>query len=237
MEEARQYLINLGFECPERQTTPDFLTSITSASERVVRPGFENKAPRTPDDFAVAWRNSQAYQRLQAEIEAHKVDHPIDGADTQVFRTGKREHQARGQRAKSPYTLSYKQQIGLCLWRAYRRFIGDPSLTVGQLGANIVIGLIVSSIYYNLDLTIGSFFQCSALLFFAAWMNAFSSALKIPTLYAQRGIIEKHARYAFYHPSCEAIASALMDMPYKVLNTIVFNVIICKSLSAWDMTF
>jgi ABC-type multidrug transport system permease subunit len=60
-------------------------------------------------------------------------------------------------------------------------------------------------------------------------MNAFSSALEILTLYAQRGIVEKHDRYAFYHPSAEAVASALMDMPYKVLNTIIFNVIICMS--------
>lgn len=233
-DEARQYFTDLGFECPERQTTPDFLTSMTSASERIVRPGFENKAPRTPDEFALAWRNSQTYQRLQAEIEAYRVDHPIDGADAQAFRAVKREHQARGQRAKSPYTLSYKQQIGLCLWRAYRRFVGDPSLTIGQLGANIAMGLIVSSIYYNLDQTTGSFFQRSALLFFAVLMNAFSSALEILTLYAQRGIVEKHSRYAFYHPSCEAIASALMDMPYKVLNTIVFNLIICKSFP-WSL--
>jgi ATP-binding cassette, subfamily G (WHITE), member 2, PDR len=230
-DEARQYFINLGFECPERQTTPDFLTSMTSPRERIVRVGFETKAPRTPDEFAAAWRNSKAYQTLQAEIEAYKVDHPIDGADAMTFRELKREQQARGQRTKSPYTLSYKQQIGLCLWRAYRRFVGDPSLTVGMLAANIAMGLIVSSIYYNLNLTTGSFFQRSALLFFAVLMNAFSSALEILTLYAQRGIVEKHDRYAFYHPSAEALASALMDMPYKVSNTIVFNLIICRSPS------
>lgn len=78
-------------------------------------------------------------------------------------------------------------------------------------------------------MTTESFFQRSALLFFAVLMNAFSSALEILTLYAQRGIVEKHARYAFYHPSAEAVSSALMDLPYKILNTIVFNLVICKS--------
>lgn len=42
-------------------------------------------------------------------------------------------------------------------------------------------------------------------------------------LYAQRGIVEKHSRYAFYHPSAEAVASALTDIPYKVINCIIFN--------------
>ena len=45
-------------------------------------------------------------------------------------------------------------------------------------------------------------------------------------MYAQRPIVEKHERYAFYHPSAEAFASMLVDMPYKILNAIFFNLII-----------
>lgn len=44
------------------------------------------------------------------------------------------------------------------------------------------------------------------------------------TLYAQRGIVEKHSRYALYHPSAEAVASILVDMPYKILNAFTFNI-------------
>ncbi|KAF5684748.1 putative ABC1 transport, partial [Fusarium denticulatum] len=47
INEAKQYFENLGFECPDRQTTPDFLTSMTSPQERRVRSGFESTAPRT----------------------------------------------------------------------------------------------------------------------------------------------------------------------------------------------
>lgn len=36
--------------------------------------------------------------------------------------------------------------------------------------------------------------------------------------------MEKHARYALYHPSAEAIASMLTDLPYKILNAFTFNV-------------
>lgn len=34
---------------------------------------------------------------------------------------------------------------------------------------------------------------------------------------------EKHDRYALYHPSAEAFASMLTDMPYKIANAIIFN--------------
>ncbi len=54
-------------------------------------------------------------------------------------------------------------------------------------------------------------------------MNAFGSALEILTLYAQRLIVEKHHRYALYHPSAEALASMLTDVPYKLANSFIFN--------------
>lgn len=220
---ARQYFVDLGFFCADRATTPDFLTSMTSPKERIVRKGFEGRVPRTPDEFAVAWRSSAAYQVVQADIEEYKTAHPIDGPDAVAFRESKRAQQAAAQRAKSPYTLSYSQQVNLCLWRGYRRLVGDPSVTLGMLTGNFFMSLIIASVYYNLQPTTSSFFQRGALLFFACLMNAFSSALEILTLYSQRPIVEKHSRYALYHPSAEAVSSMLCDMPYKVANTITFN--------------
>ncbi|KAI1637777.1 ABC-2 type transporter-domain-containing protein [Biscogniauxia mediterranea] len=222
-DEAKQYFINLGFECPARQTTPDFLTSMTSPGERIVRPGFEGKAPRTPDDFAAAWKNSAEYRALQTQIEEYKNEYPIDGPDAEAFRASKKRQQARGQRLKSPYTLSYGQQIRLCLWRGFLRLKGDPSLSLGALVGNFVMALIVGSVFYNLQFNTSSFFQRGALLFFACLLNAFASALEILTLYSQRPIVEKHSRYALYHPSAEAVASMLCDMPYKIANAIIFN--------------
>lgn len=221
---AKNYFVNLGFECPARATTPDFLTSMTSPQERIVRAGFETKAPRTPDEFAAAWKASAEYKALQAEIEEYKTIHPINGPDAEAFRASKKAQQARGQRLKSPFTLSYVQQIELCLWRGWRRLIGDPSLTLGALIGNFGMALIIASVFYNLKMTSSAFFQRGALLFFACLMNAFASALEILTLYAQRPIVEKHSRYALYHPSAEAVASMLCDMPYKVLNALVFNI-------------
>lgn len=130
IDDAKRYFIDLGFECPARQTTPDFLTSMTSPIERIVRPGMEGKAPRTPDEFAARWKNSAEYKTLQAEIEMYKDTHPLGGADAEAFRAHKKAQQAKGQRAKSPFTLSFGQQIMLCLWRAYKRLVGDPSLSI-----------------------------------------------------------------------------------------------------------
>jgi ATP-binding cassette subfamily G (WHITE) protein 2 (PDR) len=53
--------------------------------------------------------------------------------------------------------------------------------------------------------------------------NDTDTSRQILTLYAQRPIVEKHARYALYHPFAEAVASMLCDVPYKLLNAVTFN--------------
>jgi ATP-binding cassette subfamily G (WHITE) protein 2 (PDR) len=179
---AKQYFIDLGFECPPRQTVPDFLTSMTSPQERIIRKGFEDRAPRTPDEFAAAWKASVANAQLQREIEEYKNSFPINGPEAEEFRANRRAAQAKSQRKNSPYTLSYWQQIKLCVWRGFKRLITDPTITLTQLFGNVIMAVIVGSIFYNLEQTTESFYQRGALLFVGCLMSAFASALEVTIL-------------------------------------------------------
>ncbi|CAG8905870.1 unnamed protein product [Penicillium egyptiacum] len=221
--EARAYFEELGFECPERQTTPDFLTSMTSPKERLVRPGFEDKAPRTATEFEERWKKSHQHHQLMLRIEAYESEFSLGGEYLDDFVASRKAQQASGQRLKSPYTLSYMQQTSLCLWRGWKRLRADPSLTLIQLGGNTIMALVLGSIFFNLHNDTNSFYGRGGLIFFALLLSAFASVLEILTLYEQRPIVEKHNQFALYHPSAEAVASMLTDMPYKVLNTLCFN--------------
>jgi len=179
---AQEYFEKMGFEYPARQTTPDFLTSITSPQERVVREGWENRVPRTPDEFAQRWKESEERKRLIVEIDKYGQTHSIGGEYLQEFQESRRAQQAKHQRVGSPYTLSYTQQIKLCLWRGFRRLKGDPSLTFQMLFGNLIMGLILGSVFYNLQPDTSSFYQRGALLFFAVLFNAFSCALEVRSL-------------------------------------------------------
>jgi ABC-type multidrug transport system permease subunit len=44
-------------------------------------------------------------------------------------------------------------------------------------------------------------------------------------MYIQRPIVEKHARYAFYHPSAEAFSSFISSLPYKIVNVTLTSLI------------
>lgn len=220
---AKEYFVNLGFECPARQTTPDFLTSITFPAERI--PRRDCHPPRTSDEFAEVWKNSVEYKALQVEINEYNKEHPINGPDADRFRQLKQVHQAQGQRVISPFTLTYWQQVKLCMWRGWARFKADPWPAVWVMIGNTIMALIMSSLFYNMGQDTDSFYGRSVVLFMAILFNAFSSILEVMTLYAQRPIVEKQCRYAFYHPSAEAYASVLVDMPMKITSTISFNLV------------
>ena len=224
--EAQKYFEDMGFECAKRQTVPDFLTSMTNPIERLIKKGHEAQVPRTPDDFAERWHNSEARKQMLAELENFEIANPIGGPNLQAFKQSRRIQQSKAARKSSPYTLSYGSQVQLCVGRGWKRLMDDPAITLTQLFANCINALVVSSLFYNLPSNSDSLRARSSLIFFAVLLNAFGSALEILTLYAQRPIVEKHQRYALYHPSAEAFASMLCDIPAKTLNTIGFNLIL-----------
>ncbi len=58
---AKEYFIALGFSCPERQTTADFLTAVTSPSERVFQDTYTG--PRYETAEALAQDSAQQRKR------------------------------------------------------------------------------------------------------------------------------------------------------------------------------
>lgn len=83
----------MGFQCPPRQTTADFLTSLTNPEERIVKPGFEERVPRSPDEFAKMWFKSEERSRLMKDIEDFERDFPI-GTQIEQFRLSRRAQQS-----------------------------------------------------------------------------------------------------------------------------------------------
>jgi ATP-binding cassette subfamily G (WHITE) protein 2 (PDR) len=224
--DAKRFFVDMGFYCPDRQTTADFLTSLTSPGERKIRDGYEHLVPRTPDEFAARWKDSMDRKQLLGEIDAYQQEFPLHSDKYEEFSHSRAVEKAKRTRAASPYTLSYWMQIRLCLWRGFVRLKGDLTMTLTSVIGNMIMALIVASVFYDLNETTASFFSRGALLFFAILLNAFASALEIMTLWQQRPIVEKHDKYALYHPSAEAISSMVVELPSKIVTAIVFNIII-----------
>jgi len=227
-DKAKEYFERMGWYCPPRQTTGDFLTSVTNPSERQAIEGYEDKVPRTPDEFEAYWRNSSDFSELQREIQDHEQEYPMDdhSGELESFREYKRDQQSKHARPKSPYVVSVSMQIRLNAKRAWQRIWNDKASTFTPIISNIIIALIIGSVFYGTPNATAGFTSKGAVLFFAILINALSAISEINSLYSQRPIVEKHKSYAFYHPSTEAIAGIVLDIPIKFLQAVCFNIIL-----------
>lgn len=227
-EDAKAFFERQGWYCPSRQTTGDFLTSVTNPQERQPRKGMENKVPRTPDDFERYWRESPEYRKLQAEMEQYEQEFPHDaqGESLQRLRQQKNYIQAKHVRPQSPFLISVPMQVHLNTKRAYQRIWGNISATATQAALNVIMALIVGSIFYGTPNATAGFFSKGSVLFLAVLFNALTAISEINSLYAQRPIVEKHASYAFYHPFTESMAGIVADIPVKFVQAVFFNIIL-----------
>lgn len=223
---ARQFFIDMGFEPRPRQSTPDFLTSLSSPHERVARKGMEDKVPRTAAEFEQRFKQSKYYQELLQEIDQFDQEYPEHGENYDHFIGAHTAQQAKRTPKGVPFTVSPFLQIKYLARRGFQRIQGDFSMTFTSIFGNSAMALILGSVFYNLPNDTTSFYHRSALLFFAILFNAFSSLLEIFSLYEARPVVEKHRKYALYHPSCDALGSIVTELPSKVVISLVFNLIL-----------
>ena len=110
--EAKQYFQDLGFYCPDRQTTADFLTSVTDPTERRFREGYEDKAPKTPEDFERVFKNSENYKKVLADVDGYEKElEESEHADARQFKQSVKEQKSKTVSKKSSYTVSYPRQV------------------------------------------------------------------------------------------------------------------------------
>lgn len=226
-DRAQKYFEEMGWYCPPRQTTGDFLTSVTNPAERQTKEGCEDKVPRTPEEFEKYWLNSEEYKQLQREIEEHEKEYPVgDSGELTAMREYKRDAQAKHTRPNSPYVVSVPMQIKLNTKRQWQRIWNDKAATFTPIVSNIIMALIIGSVFYNTPAATAGFQAKGATLFFAILLNALTAITEINSLYAQRPIVEKHKSYAFYHPATEAMAGIVLDIPMKFALAVAFNVVL-----------
>ncbi|KAK6891692.1 Multidrug resistance protein CDR1 [Candida tropicalis] len=160
---AKEYFVNMGYKCPQRQTTADFLTSLTNPAEREPLPGYENKVPRTPQEFEAYWKKSPEYTALVNEIDSYFIE--CEKLNTrQLYQDSHVARQSNNIRPSSPYTVSFFMQVKYVIQRNFLRMKADPSIPLTTIFSQLVMGLILASVFYNLPATSGSFYYRSDLL-------------------------------------------------------------------------
>lgn len=135
-DQARQYFINLGYEPAPRQTTADFLVSVTDPKARISR---NPTAPRSAAEFATSFLRSADGEANKEDIATYvsQVVGNVERREAYV-RSAMAEH-ARTARKSSPYLLSILMQAEAVSRRSAQIFKG--TLTVKAVNLLYVLPL------------------------------------------------------------------------------------------------
>lgn len=221
---AKGYFEKMGFMCPPRQATAEFLTALTDADGlHDIKPGYENKVPRTAAEFEAYWRASPEFSQLKNEIEAYK--NRVEAEKTkELYDLSLSQEKSKYTRSKSYFTISYFQQVKLCTTRGFQRIYGDKAFTITNTVAAIVQSLVTGSLFYSTPSSTSGAFSRSGVLYFSVLYYSLMGLANIS--FEDRPILQKHKTYSLYHPSAEALASTISAFPFRMIGLTCFLIIL-----------
>ncbi|KFA55675.1 hypothetical protein S40293_05291 [Stachybotrys chartarum IBT 40293] len=221
---AKQYFIDLGFECPGRQTTADFLTAVTDPNERRFRSGYENRAPRTAAELEKAFRESPNYQELLEDVAEYKESlERSNFEDSKRFEGAVQESKSKHVSEKSPYTVPFHKSVLACLQREAWLLMADTTTLWTKLFIIVSNGLIVGSLFYGQPTTTAGAFTRGGAIFFSILFLGWLQLSELMKAVSGRAIVSRHKDYAFYRPSAVSLARVLLDFPVIAVQVCIFG--------------
>lgn len=222
--EAKLYFEEMGWQCPPRQTTAEFLTAVTDPIGRFTKPGYENCVPQTADEFEDYWLKSPQFQKLKEQIAAKKASVSADETKEKFSRSVKQQKQ-KFERDGSVFTVNYFEQLRLNLKRSFQNLWGSKAYTIIQIVAAVLQSLIVGSLYYNTPNNVTGSFSRGGVIFFTVLYLALMGLAEVSNSFMARPILLKQRNYSLYHPSAFAIADVISTSPTNLVIAIPYCLI------------
>jgi ATP-binding cassette subfamily G (WHITE) protein 2 (SNQ2) len=224
--QAKKYFEDLGYYCPDRQTTADFLTACTDPTERRFRDDFDGPIPKGPIELENAFRESEAYKNVLRDVEDYeKMLQETDHADAREFKQSVQEGKSKTVSKRSPYTVSFIRQVLACTKREFWLTWGDKTTLYTKFFIILSNALIVGSLFYGQSKNTKGAFSRGGSLFFSILFLGWLQLSELMKAVSGRTIIARHNDYAFYRPSAVVIGRVLQDFPLILAQVIPFSII------------
>ena len=189
VKQAKDYFISMGYQPAPRQTTPDFLVSVTDVHARQLRDKIDPKSvPRTADEMAAFFNESKMGKENYEALQAYNKSLNTDEKAAAVKESARSEKAGRAS-AKSPWNISYLTQIRLSLRRRAQLERGDIVTFIIKTAASVFQGLIIASAFFLMPVNTSAFFSRGGILFFAILFNAFQAMAELTSQSSPRALL------------------------------------------------
>ncbi|KAL6306522.1 pleiotropic drug resistance ABC transporter [Sparassis latifolia] len=223
--EARRYFEDMGYVPAHRQTTADFLVTVTDPHARIQRPLPELHAPppRTAAEFAARFAAHPLARANRADMDAfHAALSPAERKAYAASARKERDEEEWG-RGGGNLVTSVPMQVRMLMLRRVQILKGAWVAVLIELSSFVILAIIVGTSYLRLKQNTEAFFSRESVIFFAYVWAGLSTMAEIPTSFAQRPIVLRQSRAALYRPFVESLALTLVDIPITFVTMVLFS--------------
>ena len=166
---ARQYFIDMGYQPANRQTTPDFLIAVTDPNARTARKGYENRVPRTADEFVEHYRKSNIWQINEEDMDAYLSEFVGKPQRASAYRDSAWAEHATTSSKKSPYVISIPMQTRAVMVRRLQILKGNMGAQIATIAAFMIQALVVGTVFLRIPNTTETFFSRGGVIYLSVF--------------------------------------------------------------------
>ena len=148
---ARQYFIDMGYQPANHQTTPDFLIAVTDPNARTTCARYENRVPRTPDEFAEYYRKSNVWQVNGEDMKAYLREFVGKPNRASAYTESAQAEHATTPSKKSAYVISILK--------------GSVGGQISNVVAFMIQAIVVGTVFLRIPNTTATFFSRGGVLY------------------------------------------------------------------------
>ncbi|KAI8143007.1 ABC-2 type transporter-domain-containing protein [Fennellomyces sp. T-0311] len=221
VKQAKGYFEELGFYCPDRKSTPDFLTGICNPLEREVKPGYT--VPETAAEMQQRYVESAVYKEMMAELQEY--EDKINGEKgAELFKEAVHEEHQKYAPRMHPYTASFYQQVKALTIRQFQLLSKRYDSLISRYGTIVILSFLFGSSFYDSPLTgAGATSRAGAICFTIIFVT-FVSHSELVDFMTGRPILEKQKHFAMYRPSAFYLAQLVVDIPITILQVFLYQI-------------
>ncbi|KAL4963356.1 ABC transporter-like protein [Aspergillus stella-maris] len=206
---AKSYFMSIGFEPLHRQTTPEFLTTITSPRERRISTSYAGPLYLDPDALEARFQTSEIFAQTRQEMAIYRERYCQNSTSTvDAFHQSVAETVSKYRVLNTIEPHTVMKQVSVSMTGFTRLFWSGRNSFITILCLTIINAVVCGSGFYEAPLTSTDSSERSCALYFPLvyfFLNALTGVNK--TIDARNILLKQHM-LGFIHPVSFVITQA-----------------------------
>jgi ATP-binding cassette subfamily G (WHITE) protein 2 (SNQ2) len=231
VSEAQSYFERLGYYRHPRQTLADFLTSVTSPSQRQFRDGAQDQSPKGSEALEKVFRQSDQFESISKQIKAFQSEmcsspQPISkGNGENPFKATSATRKSRYVPTSSSYNTTFALQVRLCVQREWSQLKQHLYPIYVRLAIVMIVAFLLGSMFYDMPQDSQGIYSRGGFTFYASIVIGWVQLAELEGAMEGRSIIARHKQQAIARPSVVGLSKVCFDVLIIFVESLVFGII------------